>query len=413
MTTISDDDELLAALADDDTLDRGMLQLIASENYVSRGVRIATGSALTNRFVDGLPSARHYGGHTPPTDVEALAQQRARTLFGAAHANVAPHSGTAANLAVCLAALQPGDPLLGLRTDQGGHLSHGASLNLSGMVYQSLGYGVAADEHLNFDQIASLARTQRPKIVFCGATAYPRIIDPAPFRELCDEIGALLVFDAAHVAGLIAGGVHPNPVGIADFVTLTTHKTLRGPRGGVVLCSEEWADRIDAAVSPGVQGGPLLHVIAAKAAAFREAMQPEYREYAASVVDNARRLGAALENEGFRLVTGGTDTHMVLADLRPFDAGLSGRMAEQILDRVGIAVTRCPAGADDRLPADTSAIRLGTAAVTTRGIRPDDLAVVAGLLARALRHRDDSRELDLVRGAVRDLASSLTTIGGQ
>jgi glycine hydroxymethyltransferase len=413
MTTTSHDDELTTALADAEVIDRGMLQLIASENYVSRAVRQATGSVLTNRFVDGLPSARHYGAQAPPVDVESVARRRACALFGAEHANVAVHSGTSANLAVCLATLSPGDPLLGLSTDQGGHLSHGAARNLSGMVYRCMGYGVGSDDHLDFDQIVAVARRERPKIVFCGATAYPRVIDPAPFRELCDEIGALLVFDAAHVAGLIAGGAHPNPVGIADFVTLTTHKTLRGPRGGVVLCAADWAERIDAAVSPGVQGGPLLHVIAAKAIAFREAMQREYREYVATVVDNARRLGAALQDEGFRLVTGGTDTHMVLADLRPFDPGLSGRAAEQILDRVGIAVTRCPAGADERLPADTSAIRLGTAAVTTRGIRPGDLPAVAALVARALRHRQDERELEGVRSRVRELAGSLATITGQ
>ena len=304
------------------------IQLIASENFTSRAVLAATGSVLTNKYSEGYPGKRYYGGNQIVDEAEDLARDRAKALFGVEHANVQPHSGSNANLAVCLAFLEPGDTLMGMRLDQGGHLSHGQPVNISGQLYRGITYGVTnSDERLDIDQIRDLAREHRPKIVFAGATAYPRVIDAGVFRDICDEVGALLVFDAAHIAGLIAGGVHPNPVPHADVVTFTTHKTLRGPRGGCILSRAEHAQVIDKAVFPGLQGGPLDHVIAAKAVAFREAAQPEFKTYAAQVVSNAQALAKHLAKTGFRLVSGGTDNHLMLVDLQPFDADLTGKDA--------------------------------------------------------------------------------------
>ena len=385
------------------------IQLIASENFASPAVLAATGSVLTNKYSEGYPGKRYYGGNHVVDEAEDLARERAKALFGADHANVQPHSGSNANLAVCLAFLKPGDTLMGMRLDQGGHLSHGQPVNISGQLYDGVTYGVtASDERIDYDQIRDLAREHRPKLMFAGATAYPRLIDPAIFRAICDEVGAILVFDAAHIAGLIAGGAHPNPVPHADVVTFTTHKTLRGPRGGCILSRAEHAQAIDKALFPGLQGGPLDHVIAAKAVAFREAAQPEFTTYAAQIVRNARALARQLAESGFRLVSGGTDNHLMLVDLRPFDAELTGKEAQVVLDRAGITLNKNQIPDDPRSPFVTSGLRIGTTATTTAGMTELEMAEIAALIARALRHRDDDSELAAVRDAVATLCSKFT-----
>jgi len=385
------------------------IQLIASENFASPAVLAATGSVLTNKYSEGYPGKRYYGGNHVVDEAEDLARERAKALFGADHANVQPHSGSNANLAVCLAFLKPGDTLMGMRLDQGGHLSHGQPVNISGQLYRGVTYGVtASDERLDYDQIRDLAREHRPKLMFAGATAYPRVIDPAVFRTICDEVGAILVFDAAHIAGLIAGGVHPNPVPHADVVTFTTHKTLRGPRGGCILSRAEHAQVIDKALFPGLQGGPLDHVIAAKAVAFREAAQPEFTTYAARIVRNAQALARHLAEAGFRLVSGGTDNHLMLVDLRPFDADLTGKEAQIVLDRAGITLNKNQIPGDPRSPFVTSGLRIGTPATTTAGMTEPEMAEIASLIARALRHREDDAELAAVHDAVTTLCSKFT-----
>ena len=385
------------------------IQLIASENFTSPAVLAATGSVLTNKYSEGYPGKRYYGGNQIVDEAEDLARERAKALFGAEHANVQPHSGSNANLAVCLAFLEPGDTLMGMRLDQGGHLSHGQPVNISGRLYRGVTYGVTnSDERLDVDQIRDLAREHRPKLVFAGATAYPRIIDPALFREICDEVGALLVFDAAHIAGLIAGGVHPNPVPYADVVTFTTHKTLRGPRGGCILSRAEHAQAIDKALFPGLQGGPLDHVIAAKAVVFHEAAQPEFKTYAAQVVRNAQALAKHLAEAGFRLVSGGTDNHLMLVDLQTFDVDLTGKDAQIVLDRAGITLNKNQIPNDPRSPFVTSGLRIGTPATTTAGMNEPEMAEIATLISRALRHRDDDAELAAVRDAVATLCSKFT-----
>jgi glycine hydroxymethyltransferase len=398
-----------------DILDRELerqnttIQLIASENFTSPAVLAATGSVLTNKYSEGYPGKRYYGGNQIVDEAEDLARERAKSLFGAEHANVQPHSGSNANLAVCLAFLEPGDTLMGMRLDQGGHLSHGQPVNISGQLYHGVTYGVTtSDERLDVDQIRDLAREHRPRIVFAGATAYPRIIDPAVFRDICDEVGALLVFDAAHIAGLIAGGVHPNPVPYADVVTFTTHKTLRGPRGGCILSRAEHAQAIDKALFPGLQGGPLDHVIAAKAVAFHEAAQPAFTGYATQVVRNAQALAKHLAEAGFRLVSGGTDNHLMLVDLQPFDADLTGKDAQIVLDRAGITLNKNQIPNDPRSPFVTSGLRIGTPATTTAGMREPEMAEIAALMSRALRRRDDDAELGAVRDAVATLCSKFT-----
>ena len=402
----SEDAELFEIL--DRELDRQQtsLQLIASENFTSPAVLRATGSVLTNKYSEGYPGKRYYGGNAVIDEVEDLARRRVCELFGAEHANVQPHSGANANVAVYLALLDLQDTVLGLSLDHGGHLTHGRDVNISGRLYNFVPYTLTpSDERLDFDQIRDLAREHRPKMIVAGATAYPRVIDPAPFREICDEVGALFLFDAAHVAGLIAGGAHPNPVPYADIVTFTTHKTLRGPRGGCILTRSEYAKAIDSAVFPGLQGGPLEHVIAAKAVCFREAAQPAFAAYAAQVVDNARALAAALAGHGFRLVSGGTDNHLMLIDLRPFDADLTGKVAQEVLDRAGITLNKNTIPDDPRSPFVTSGLRLGTAATTTTGMRENEMEQIAELMARALRGRDDGDELEAVREDVGVLCS--------
>jgi glycine hydroxymethyltransferase len=382
------------------------VQLIASENFTSPAVMAAQGSVLTNKYSEGYPGKRYYGGNAVVDEAEELARARVKALFGAEHANVQPHSGANANLATYLALFEPGDTVLGMRLDQGGHLTHGSPVNISGQFYRFVSYGVTeSDERLDYDQIRDLAKAEHPKALIAGATAYPRIIDPQPLRDICDEVGALLIFDAAHVAGLIAGGVHPNPVPLADVVTFTTHKTLRGPRAGCIVCTSEHAKAIDKAVFPGLQGGPLMHVVAAKAVAFREASQPEFRDYAAAVVANAQALAKALAGEGFRLVSGGTDNHLMLVDLRPFDAELTGKVAQDVLDRAGITLNKNTIPGDPRSPFVTSGLRIGTPAVTTAGMREPEMAEIASLIGRALRARADDAALGEVRDAANNLCS--------
>jgi glycine hydroxymethyltransferase len=406
---VTEDHELFDIIRREEERQNTTLQLIASENFTSRAVLAATGSVLTNKYAEGYPGKRYYGGNYVIDEVEELARRRACQLFGAEHANVQPHAGATANLAVYLAVLDHGDTVLGMRLDQGGHLTHGSPVNISGRFYRFVSYGVTeSDERLDLDQLAALAEEHRPKLIVAGATAYPRIIDPEPIRRIADSVGALFLFDAAHVAGLIAGGVHPNPVGVADIVTFTTHKTLRGPRGGAILCTADLAPAIDKAVFPGLQGGPLEHVIAAKAVAFREAAQPEFREYAAQIVRNAQALAAGLAAEGLRIVSGGTDNHLMLVDLRPFAAELTGKQAQEALDRAGITLNKNQIPNDPRSPFVTSGLRIGTAAETTAGMGEAQMAEIARLIGRVLRRPDDLAEATVVREEVGVLCSKFS-----
>ncbi len=408
------DEEVVTLLAQEWARQTSTLQLIASENFASPSVLAASGSILTNKYAEGYPGRRYYGGNAVVDEVEDLARRRLTALFGADHANVQPHSGANANVAVYQALLEPGDTILAMRLDQGGHLTHGSPASVTSKYWHFISYGVTPrsddpdhpGEVIDFDNVRDLALAHRPRLIVAGATAYARRIDPAPFREIADEVGALVMFDAAHVAGLIAGGVHPNPVPYADVVAFTTHKTLRGPRGGAIVTREEWAKRVDSAVFPGQQGGPLEHAIAAKAVAFREAAQPSFAEYAAQIVANAQAFGAALVGEGFRLVSGGTENHLLLLDLRDFDADLTGKEAQEALDRAGITTNRNTIPDDPRSPFVTSGLRVGTAAQTTTGMREPEFAQIAGLMARALRGRGDDAALAQVRGEVAELCAA-------
>ena len=383
------------------------IQLIASENFTSRAVIEAQGSVLTNKYSEGYPHKRYYGGNYVVDDAEDLARDRACALFGAEHANVQPHSGANANMAVFFALLQPGDKVMGMRLDQGGHLTHGSPVNFSGRMYDFAAYGVhETTEQLDYDEIARLAKAERPKLIIAGATAYPRTIDFAAFREIADEVGALLMVDAAHIAGLIAGGAHPSPVPFADVVTFTTHKTLRGPRAGCILSREQYAAAIDKAVFPGLQGGPLMHVVAAKAVAFHEASLPSFKAYAANVVANARALAAALGSHGFRIISGGTDNHLMLVDLRPFE--VTGKVAQEALDAAGITTNKNAIPNDPEKPFVTSGLRLGTASVTTAGMGPDEMIQIAEMMATALRSADDPTVLAAVRDQANALCSKFT-----
>ena len=406
---LASDPEVLGILERELTRQRTRLQLIASENFASRAVLAAAGSVLTNKYAEGYPGRRYYAGNELTDEAEELARQRLMALFGVEHANVQPHAGANANAATYLALLEPGDTVLAMRLDQGGHLTHGSPVNSSGQLYRFVAYGVTSEgpdgERIDLDQVLDLARRERPRLIVAGATAYPRLIDPQPFREIAREVGARFLFDAAHVAGLIVGGVHPNPARAADVVTLTTHKTLRGPRGGALLSSAELSSAIDRAVFPGLQGGPLCHIIAAKAVAFGEALRPEFADYAAQVVANARALGAALSGEGFRLVSGGTDTHLVLVDLRSFDPDLTGRVAQETLERAGITCNRNQVPGDPRPPFVTSGLRLGSAAETTAGMGEGEMVEVGRLIGRALRRREDREELDLVAAEAAELCA--------
>jgi glycine hydroxymethyltransferase len=407
------DPEIAGLLAEEAERQSTTLQLIASENFTSPAVLAATGSILTNKYSEGYPGRRYYGGNQVVDRVEDTARDRLCALYGAEHANVQPHAGAAANLAAYHALLEPGDTVLAMRLDQGGHLTHGSPASITSKYWRFVAYGVSAatgdpdkpGEIIDFDQVADIARRERPALIVAGSTAYSRIIDPLPFREIADSVGARFMYDAAHPAGLIAGGVHPSPVGVADVVTLTTHKTLRGPRGGAIMTGADLAKKIDSAVFPGLQGGPLEHVIAAKAVAFAEAARPEFREYAAEVVANARALADSLAAAGFRLVSGGSDNHQVLLDLRDFDADLDGKIAQETLDRAGITCNRNTIPDDPRPPFVTSGLRLGTAAQTTAGMGESEMRLVGELIGRALRHRDDEAELGRIREEVRALCS--------
>ena len=382
------------------------LQLIASENFTSPAVMHATGSILTNKYSEGYPGKRYYGGNVNVDEIEALAISRVKQLFGAEHANVQPHSGASANMAVYLGLLNPGDTVLGLSLDHGGHLTHGSPVNASGILYNFKSYGVTSgEERIDFEEMRDLALEHRPKMIVAGTTSYPRRLDPEPFKAIADEVGALLMFDIAHLAGLVAGGAHPNPVPFADVVTFTTHKTLRGPRGGCILSKAVHAQAIDKAVFPGSQGGPLEHAVAAKAVAFREALDPSFSVYAHQIVKNASALAAALTKEGFRLVSGGTDTHLMVVDLRPFDAECTGKVAQLVLDEAGITLNKNTVPDDPRSPFVTSGVRIGTPSVTTQGMTEAEMPVIASLIAEALRHRDDAAAVAAVKSKVAALCA--------
>ncbi len=377
------DAEIFAAIEGERRRQVEKIELIASENYTSAAVLEAQGSVLTNKYAEGYPGRRYYGGCEWVDVVERLARDRAKALFGAEHANVQPHSGASANLAAYASLLEPGDVVLGQRLDQGGHLTHGHPVNFSGRLYRFFGYGVRReDERIDYDQVEALAREHRPKLIVAGASAYSRIIDFARFRRIADEVGANLMVDMAHIAGLVAGGVHPSPVPHAQIVTTTTHKTLRGPRAGMILCRDDLKKAIDKNVFPGMQGGPLMHVVAAKAVALLEASRPAFAEYASAVVTNAAILADTLTDAGLRIVSGGTDTHLLLVDLQP--AGIDGKVAESALDAVGITANRNAIPFDPLPPMVTSGLRLGSAAVTTRGFTVDDMRELGGIIARIL-----------------------------
>ncbi|MBW6395076.1 serine hydroxymethyltransferase [Thermus sp. PS18] len=378
------DEALFQLIALEEKRQREGLELIASENFVSAQVREAVGSVLTNKYAEGYPGARYYGGCEIIDQVESLAIERAKELFGAAWANVQPHSGSQANMAVYMALMEPGETLMGMDLAAGGHLTHGSKVNFSGKLYKVVSYGVRPDtELIDLEEVRRLALEHRPKVIMAGASAYPRFWDFKAFREIAEEVGAYLVVDMAHFAGLVAAGLHPNPLPYAHVVTSTTHKTLRGPRGGLILSNDlELGKKIDKLIFPGIQGGPLEHVIAGKAVAFFEALQPEFKEYSRLVVENAKRLGEELAKRGYRLVTGGTDNHLFLLDLRP--KGLTGKEAEEKLDAVGITVNKNAIPFDPKPPRVTSGIRIGTPAITTRGFTPEEMPLVAELIDRAL-----------------------------
>lgn len=382
------------------------LQLIASENFASPAVMAATGSPFTNKYSEGYPSRRYYGGNVHVDKVEQLAIDRVKSLFGSEHANVQPHSGSSANAAVYLALLEIGDTVLGMSLDHGGHLTHGSAVNFSGKLYNFISYGLSeGDERIDYEEMQRIAREHRPKLIVAGATAYSRKIDPEPFRDICDEIGAYFMFDAAHIAGLIAGGQHPNPVPCADVVTFTTHKTLRGARGGCILSTSELAKKIDSAVFPGSQGGPLEHAIAAKAVGFHEALDPAFKTYTKRIVENANALASALTERGFRLVSGGTDNHLLLVDLRTFDADLTGKAAQETLDIGGVTLNRNSIPNDSRSPFITSGIRMGTASVTTQGMGTDEMVMIADFTTRILRAKSDEDKIGNIRREVAELCA--------
>jgi glycine hydroxymethyltransferase len=396
------DPEVWQAIAGEERRQQEGLEMIASENYTSSAVLKAQGSVLTNKYAEGYPGRRYYGGCEFVDVVENLAIARVLQLFGADKANVQPHSGAQANMAVYFACLQPGDTILAMDLAHGGHLTHGMRLNFSGKFYRVVAYGVRRDtERIDFDLVARLAKEHRPKLVVAGASAYPREIDFGKFAEICTEVRALLMVDMAHIAGLVAAKLHADPVPAADFVTSTTHKTLRGPRAGFVLCKKDWAQKINQTVFPGIQGGPLMHVIAAKAIAFREALQPEFRQYAAQIIANAQALAAELARRDFRLVSGGTDTHLLLVDVA--SRGLTGKVAEKALDAAGITVNKNMIPFDARQPLDPSGIRIGTPALTTRGMGQAEMRAIAGWIVEVLSDPENQAIQTSIREQVREL----------
>jgi glycine hydroxymethyltransferase len=397
-----DDPEVAQALDQELLRQQTKLEMIASENFTSRAVMEACGSVMTNKYAEGYPGKRYYGGCQNVDITESLAIERAKKLFGADHANVQPHSGSQANFAAYVAFLKPGDTVMGLNLSHGGHLTHGSPVNVSGLYFNFISYGVRQDtETIDFDQVRTLAEEFNPKMIVTGATAYPRTIDFAKFRQICDETGAVLMVDIAHIAGLVAAGLHPSPVPMAEVVTSTTHKTLRGPRAGLILCKTEYAKQIDKAVFPGIQGGPLEHIIAGKAVCFKEAMTAEFKQYQEQIIKNARALAEGLLSKGLRLVSGGTDTHLVLVDLRPFK--VTGKVAETILDEVGITVNKNTIPFDPEKPSVTSGIRIGTPALTTRGMKEAEMKLIADLIAKVLHQVDDARTKEQVKEEIAQL----------
>jgi glycine hydroxymethyltransferase len=396
------DPEVASAIAAEEGRQSAHLELIASENFVSRAVLEAQGSVLTNKYAEGLPGKRYYGGCEHVDVVETLAIERAKKIFGAQHANVQPHSGAQANMAVQIAALKPGDTVLGMNLAHGGHLTHGSAVNFSGLFYNIVPYGVNAEtERIDYDALEKLAHEHKPKMIIAGASAYSRVIDFARFRAIADSVGALLMADIAHIAGLVAAGLHPSSIGHAHFTTTTTHKTLRGPRGGMIMCDEEWAKQIDKAVFPGLQGGPLMHVIAAKAVSFHEALQPEYKAYMQQVVANAQAMAEVFMAEGIRVVSGGTDNHLMLLDLR--GVNLTGKEANAILGEVGITVNKNTIPNDPQSPFVTSGIRIGTPAITSRGMKEPEVRQIAEAIAGLLRQPHSP----VVRSSAERLAANL------
>jgi glycine hydroxymethyltransferase len=398
------DPEVAAAIENEERRQRENLELIASENYTSRAVREASGSVLTNKYAEGYPGKRYYGGCEYVDVAEQLAIDRAKAIFGAEHANVQTHAGAQANMAVFMAVLQPGDAVLGMKIDHGGHLTHGTKVSFSGKLYDAIGYGVRKDtELIDYDEVRALAREHRPKLIIAGASAYPRTMDYAPFAEIANEIGADLLVDMAHIAGLVAVGLHPSPVPLAAFVTTTTHKTLRGPRGGLILTRGDRAAAIDKSVFPGIQGGPMMHTIAAKAVAFGEAQQPSFAAYQQAVLDNAKAMGEELQRAGARLVAGGTDTHLLLVDLGP--KGLTGKAVEGYLDEIKITVNKNGIPFDPQKPAITSGIRIGSPAITTRGMGVAEAREIGKIIGEALDDVGTRVKMDKLRGRVAELTS--------
>ena len=396
------DPEVYAAIQQETERQEYNLELIASENVVSESVLEAQGSVLTNKYAEGYPGKRYYGGCEYVDIVEQLAIDRAKALFGAEHINVQPHSGAQANMAAYFSQLQPGDTILSMNLSHGGHLTHGSPVNFSGKFFHVIPYGVReSDQRIDYDEVAALARQHRPKMIVAGHSAYPRQIDAAPFRRIADEIGALVMVDIAHFAGLVVAGIHPSPVPYAELVTTTTHKTLRGPRGGMIMCRGHLAKSVDSSVFPGNQGGPLMHVIAAKAVAFKEALTPEFKAYQRQIVANAKALAAGLLSRGFRLVSGGTDNHLMLLDLR--ETELTGKVAQETLDRARITVNKNAIPFDTRSPFVTSGVRIGTPAVTSRGMKEAEMDVIADLISRALQKVGDERGLASIGEEVKDL----------
>ncbi|MBI4665782.1 MAG: serine hydroxymethyltransferase [Nitrospinae bacterium] len=396
------DPELWAAIHGEEEREDFTLELIASENFTSEAVLEAQGSVMTNKYAEGYPGKRYYGGCKNVDVAEQLAIDRAKALFGADHANVQPHSGSQANQAVFFAVLNPGDTIMGLNLAHGGHLTHGHPLSMSGKWFKVVPYNVGKEtETIDFDEMRKLARENKPKLIIAGASAYPRVIPWEPFREICDEVGAVFMVDMAHIAGLVAAGLHPSPVPYADFVTTTTHKTLRGPRSGMVLCKEKYAADLNRAVFPGLQGGPLMHVIAAKAVALKEAMSDEFKDYQRQIVKNCKRLADRLMAGGLRLTSGGTDNHLMLVDLR--GKGITGKAAEAGLEKAGITVNKNAIPFDPEKPLVTSGIRIGTPAITTRGMKEAEMDIIGGWISEALSSLDDEAKLGVIRGKVREL----------
>ena len=404
------DPDVFAAVQDEQRRQIDGLELIASENYTSAAVLEAAGTVLTNKYAEGYPGRRYYGGCEHVDVVESLARDRAKQLFGAEHANVQPHAGSQANMAVYMTLLKPGDTMLAMDLAHGGHLTHGMHLNFSGQLYNVVHYGVRESDHrIDFDHVAALAKEHRPKLIVAGASAYPREIDHPKFAEIARSVDAKLMVDMAHYSGLVAGGVHNNPVEVADFVTSTTHKTLRGPRSGMVLCREEFAKDLNRTVFPGLQGGPLMHIIAAKAVCFHEAQQPAFRDYARQIVANAKALAEALMAGGVRLASGGTDNHLMLCDVTSI--GLSGKIAEQALDRAGITVNKNMIPFDQRKPLDPSGVRIGTAALTTRGMQESEMQKVGEWILRVLRAPDDAAVGESIRSEIAEFARAFPVPG--